>query len=563
MACIPPLPDPLGTGIPQCPDGYTYDPVQKLCCPNTPPPVNLQDPTIRALVTGMADREFDPAQAYKVGMQGVKDSGILERFVVALLRGGVRLLAPLIEEAASLVDDVLTVLAEVFQASQAQHASGYYRLAGALVTDLLGIETSGDQLYRDFSSGGRQAAMVALGGSIFDVLAAEFVGTAQTGTTGAFTVAKGTGVGGLPDATLTPTQGVNGAKALLGYASAFAIREGNSDLLASYLPYGIGEIFKDFAEDFSKNLGIGRMMRHVWKPLITTLVGTPMQQAMNLQYRPKLLDPGQAFRAWVQNVFSSDELTNELALAGYSAHRIASLQWQHLRGPGRVELRTINATTTPPWQDYAVWEARDGRTPDVTALLDQYDDVRVARDAVLRTAEHFASELLLGKIPSVQYQAAINSIAKTVTGQPMLTPGELTALLSLQGIAVAGTRKHLSVPQLFREYEDGLITLTEFSDHVAELGYSPDDVRLLEQELLISAQRAADRAAKAAAAAQRGKLAKLTIAQLETGYIEGILDLATIEAELAVRQYAPDAIAAIVAEFRTKAKLRPVTPPTA
>lgn len=563
MGCIPPLPDPLGTGIPKCPDGYYYDPVQNLCCPNSPPPVNLQDPTIRAVVTAAADQSFDPAQAYKVGMQGVKDSGIIERFVVALLRGGVRLLAPLIEEAGSLVDDVLTILAEVFQASQAQHASGYYRLAGALVTDLLGIETNGEQLYRDFSSGGRQAAMVALGGSIFDVLAAEFVGKAQTGTTGAFTVATGTGVGGLPDAALSPSQGVAGAKALLGYASSFAIREGNSDLLAAYLPYHIGEIFKDFAEDFSKNLGIGRMMRHVWKPLITTLVGTPMQQAMNLQYRPKLFDVGQAYRAWVMGALSADDLQTELALQGWSEARKMGLQWQHLKGPARPELRDLHVTGTMQDADYSVWEARDGRTPEVTALLDQFEDIRPARAAVLKAAEHFASQLLLGHMPSVQYQAAINSIAKTALGQPFLTAGEVTALLSLQGIAVAGTRRHLSVIQLFRMYEDGLITLNEFSQSATDLGYSPDDVRLLEQELLIAAQRAADRAAKAARAAERGRLAKLTVAQMEAGYLEGILDLPTIEAELAARQYTPDAIAALVAEFRTKAKLRPVAPPTA
>lgn len=560
---IPPLPPIPGVATPSCPDGYTYNAATNQCDPNSPPPVNLQDPTIRSLVTALADREYDPAQAYKVGMQGVKDSGILERFVVALLRGGVRLLAPLIEEAASLIDDVLTILAEVFQAAQAQHAAGYYLLAGALVTDLLGIETDGRQLWKDFTSGGRQAAMVDLGGRIFDVLAAEFVGVAQTGTTGAFTVSKGTGIGGLPATPLSPAQGVAGAKALLGYASSFAIREGNTDLLAAYLPRGIGEIFKDFAEDFSKNLGIGKMMRYVWKPLVSTLVGVPMTQAMNLQYRPKLFDTGQAYRAWVMNGLDDNGLKNELALQGYSDARQSFLQWQHLKGPQRPELRDLHATLTMQDADYATWEARDGRTPEVTALLDAFDDIAPARRAVLKAAEHFASELLLGKMPSVQYAAAINSIAKTAVGQPFLTAGEVTALLSIQGIAVAGTRRHLSVIQLFRMYEDGLLTLSEFSQSATDLGYSPDDVRVLEQELLIAAQRAADRAARAARAAERGRLAKLTISQLETAYIEGILDLPTIEAELANRQYTPDAIAAVVAEFRTKAKLRPVTPPTA
>jgi len=515
------------------------------------------------VVTESFERQFDPAQAYKVGMQGVKDSGIIERFVVALLRLPLKLLAPLIEEAASLVDDALTVLAEAFQAAQGQHASGYYRLAAALYTDLLGIEMDGDKLWRDFTSGGRQAAMVALGSGIFDVLAAEFAGVAQTGATGAFSVTKGAGIGGLPDVLLSPAQGLDGARAFLGFASAFAIREGNTDLLASLIPNGYGEIFKDFAEDFAKNLGIGRIARLVYKPLVTTLVATPAQWALNEQYRPTRFDVGQAYRAWAASQFTDVELDRELTQHGWLDRRKDGLKWQHLKGPDRTTLRALHAVGAIDDADYALWEGRDGRVAEVTALLDQHDDVLPARNAVLLTAHTYATSYLHGRLTTANFHTAIDALASTSTGQKFLTDGEVANLKALTAGAVAGTRTHMRVTQLMREYEDGILTLGEFEQRVTDLGYSPDDVQLLVQELLIAAKRAADRAAQATTRARRGRLAHLSIAQLKTAFVDGLLNIAEIRAELALRQYSPDAIDTVVNEFLIAAKLRPPTPPQA
>jgi hypothetical protein len=561
--CIPPLPDPLGTGIPQCPDGYTYDPVQNLCCPNQPPPVNMQDPTIRKLVTGLADTEFDPAQAYKVGMQGVKDSGVIERWIVALLMAPLRLLSPLIELAFSLIDDVLTVLAEVFQAAQGQHATGFYRLAAALITDLTGIEASGDQLVTAFQGGGRQAAMRILGGSIFDTLAAEFANEAQSSVNGVFQTPKGGGIAGLPDVTITPEQGVAGGRAFLGYAAGFAIREGNTDMLAAYLPHGIGELFKDFAEDFAKNLGIGRMSRLVWKPLVSTLVATPMQQAMNQQYRPTLLDAGQAVRAYVTNDLDTPGLAAELALHGLNDKRQTALYWQHAKGLDLADILTLRAVGIFQDSDVATWRARLGHDGTVNALMSQAEDARPAREAALLTARHYATQYLLGKVTRVQFEGGLNSVRHKLDGTTLLTDGEVNALLALPEITSAAARHHLSIAMLFRNYEDGLITLSEFSDAATQMGYSADDVQILEQELLISAKRAADRAAKAEAAAARGLFAKLTVAQMKTAFESGIMTLDQVRQELTVRKYAPDAIDTIANEFLIAAKLRSVTPPTA
>ena len=183
------------------------------------------------------------------------------------------------------------------------------------------------------------------------------------------------------------------------------------------------------------------------------------------------------------------------------------------------------------------------------------------RDSVLAAARSFASQYLHGKITNVQYTGAIDSIKNKLDGTAILTSGEVDNLKRLASIAGAAPRRHLSVPQLYRDYLDGLITLQEFEADATAIGYSADDVTLLTQELLLSEKRAASRAARTAAAALRGPLAKLTVAQMETGFTTGVLDIATIEQELQARNYTAAAIADLVAQFRTKAGLQaPGTP---
>lgn len=561
MGCIQPI--LLGNpAVPTCPDGYTYDPVQGLCCPTSSAPVDLNDPTIKKLVTGLADAEVDPHKAAQLSAEGWKDAHFIEHAVTAVFFGIIKLFRPILEAAAGLIDDSLAVLAEVFTAAQGQHSQGFYLLAGMLMTDTLGIETNGDELWQAFQSGGRQAAMNQLGGRLFDTLAAEFANITQTSTKGAFNFDPGTGLAGLPAVKLSPAQGIAGAKAFLGYLASFGIREGNTDFLASYLPFGAGEFFKDFAEDFAKSLGIGRMARVVYKPLVSTMVATPMQQAMNIQYRPTLPTPRQAYAMWNEGALTIDQLQDILARHGFDTSMNAALQYESMERPSRDQLRAGHAAGAIDDLTYNTWMTRIGYTPELIALLDTADDAIPMREAALAAAKHFAAQYLRGQITKVQFEGLLEAVQKNLFGQNMLTDGEIAKLSSLPAIGVGGTRKHLSYTQMSRLYFDGLITLQEFEADLVTLGYDPDAVTELTQELLVAQKRQTDRQAKANALAARGPLAKLTVAQMETGYTDGLFTIAEIQAELTARQYGADAINGLIAEFRIKAGLQTPGAPT-
>jgi hypothetical protein len=561
MTSIPPIPDPA-TGAPTCPIGFTYNAATNLCDSNSSAPVDMQDPTIRKVVTGWADRNFDPAQASRLGMEGVKDSGIIERAVVAFLRGFVRLFRPLIEEAMSLIDDALSVLAETFLASQAQHSSGYYTLAAALMEDMLNVPVDGTKLFNDFKSGGRVAAMQDLGGAVFDTLASEFVGARQTDAGGLFVIKPGTGIGGLQPKTLTPESGILGAKAFLGFMTAFAVREGNTDLLADYIPHGFGRIFKDFAEDFAKNLGIGRMGRLVWKPLVTTTVATPLQWALNEEYRPTMLTIQEAVRAFNNGDYTTEQLGEEFARHGYNAKRAFALARQDQKNPTYNELRELFVQGKITDADRRVWLHNDKYADAAIDTLDLAADWDLPRRAVRGVALRTAESYLGGKMTRATFEGIVNSLQHGTLGNVLLSPGEVTALLSLPVIGVLGAGRHLSVMQNMRLYLDGIITLGEFETALTNLGYDAAAVMEETQEVLLMQKRLSDRASRSAASATRGPLWHLSVAQIEAGLAQGLVTDAQIRAELSARHYTAAAINDLVAEMYAKAKIPPPAPPT-
>ena len=105
---------------------------------------------------------------------------MIERLVTALLHGILLLAQPLLRLFISLQDAIYSTIAEVLTTAQAEGSTGFYELSAALVSDLFGVEIDGNALAQQYASGGRLASVSALGGSIINILASEFMGVYQS-----------------------------------------------------------------------------------------------------------------------------------------------------------------------------------------------------------------------------------------------------------------------------------------------------------------------------------------------------------------------------------------------
>ena len=454
-------------------------------------------------VVGVADQELDPSNWAQLGAAGIRASGIIEHIIATLITGLANLVGPLIAIAASLFDSFLADLGKFFIYAQGQRGAGYYQLVGELMTDLTGIETDGAELYKDFSTGGRLAAMQALGAGLINALASEFAGETQVDSGQAWKVSPGSGIGGLPDVALSPEGGIDAMRAFMGFATSFAVREGNTDLLADYLPYGLGHWFKDFAEDFSKNVGLGRLGRVVFRPLLQIMAATPATWALNKQYRPKLLSSTEAVHGWITGRITAAEMQEQLARDGYSDANMGIVQDLLQSKPTIQQLELLRVTGDLTDTDEATWLQRLGYTQEVIDIIRKARDYAPARQASLHAGQHFVIEYLTGIITGDQLHEALAGFGALGQGKLLLTPDEIAHLESVAGALAAYPRRTLTPAQLLQAYIDSTITLQEYEDGLSARGYSQADVTILGIDALIKAKQVEQAAEKKAVAAAK------------------------------------------------------------
>jgi hypothetical protein len=504
---IPPIPI---NGVNTCPQGYALSPDGSECIPISPP--------ISVDVTGVAAAEIDYVQQGLKSALGWLQSGTLEHLIVSALSSFGFIFQSLIAKAMSLYDSVLAALGVIFLGAQAQGTAGFYELAASLMSDLLGIEVDGAKLWADLQSKGRVAAMTDLGGALFQTLASEFAGEAQKQQGQRFIPTPGVGMGGLPVKNFGPGDGIAAAKSFIGFVTAFAIREGNTDVLRD-LPiarqWGLLDTFKDFAEDFSKGLGLGRMMRVALRPLMQAMVALPLQNDLYAQYRPVLLGQTEALRAWKASQFTDDELAAELAMHGFSDRRIAALKiyedrplafryYQTLRASRKVLPAMLQLTD----DDISARLRTDNYDVPTSQSWMALEDIDPARRVSLLYVEHYVTLFLQGHIT---FDAITNFLKQAQSARGvLLTDGEWLALNDLvNSVSVNPVLRvrHLSFFSLQLAYIDGTITLDELETHLQQLGYSDSDITILTLETLFKSK---ERAAAAAAKAAKGKTGKAT-----------------------------------------------------
>src|SRR5208337_1354218 len=62
---------------------------------------------------------------------------------------------------------------------------------------------------------------------------------------------------------------------------------------------------------------LGRLVRRAMQPFIQTMISTPLQQALNQQYRPHVMDAKQIAMAFIRGDIDQGDYHDALALQGY------------------------------------------------------------------------------------------------------------------------------------------------------------------------------------------------------------------------------------------------------
>lgn len=476
---IPPIIAPDGSA--SCPIGYILNDAGNLCVDITTP-ITVTTTGAAAgqswTVNDISAAQVDPKTAALLGGLGTQASGILDRFITGATHALLIQALPLIRLFVSAMDTIYGAVAEVLTAAQSEATPGFFTLSAGLVSDLFGVAIDPATLAQQYASGGRLASVSALGASIVNILAAEFMNVYQSSGATGYNVPNGAGVGGLPVATMSPEQGVRAAQAFLGFATEFGVREGNAEMIASMIPGGYGEGVREMAVAVARGVNLSRMGRVALMPLFRDLVATPLQWAINKQYHPTLLTPEIALAAEINGDIQAADYTEILDRLGYSDTYKTALDHHYRKVLPKPELDLLHIAGLLNDQDYALYLGRGGYDAPTQVLYQQAVDLAPARKLSLAYLDHVLTEALNGKLTEAAAGALLDGVA--ANNAFLISPGEMAGARKLISLSVTASlhQKKLPLGEWKKAFLDGLVTLGELETAIAATYADPNEQQI-------------------------------------------------------------------------------------
>jgi hypothetical protein len=430
----------------------------------------------------------DMAQSKQLEDVGTRQSSIWAYIWATLAANTSTILKAFITWLAGAFDELMSLIVPFLTASQGETTQGFYDLIAALLNDLLGVEVAGSDLSDAQDNRGRIGAMQQVGSDLFTALANEFLGNQPDS-------GEGEGPGGLPgDAgtPMTPAQGVAAAKAFIGFALSFSVRQGNVSVLTDALSVHLLGQIREYGEMMAENLGLGRLTRRALQPFIQTMISTPLQQALNQQYRPHVMDAKQVAMAYIRGEIDQGDYHDALALQGFKEDDITlMIEDTYTRMPLHHILKLNENNAISDTDAQARIQALGYSVADIPLLriAINYEEIAALDRQEL---SHAMTDLYNGVITLDTFTSLVNSSS--------LGPVVKQAYLRNGANRVKSAHKALGLAFYKKAFLDGQVTIDEVLTELTKLGYGPDDQALYEVELL--AELAAKKAKAAAAAAK-------------------------------------------------------------
>jgi len=390
----------------------------------------------------------------KAAATGAAKSGLLERFwqlawdtltewigyIIALLMGALGWTA------AKLAGAVIT--------GEDQAQGAFNELSRVAMKDLFGVDVASGDMDRRAARAGRTRVAASIGGAVLD---------------GLFQFSQAPGGG-----RLAPSKA--GAERYLTTVTQLALEGWMMGFIAEFYSLGAIEKVADLDDAMAQVLGLPGVSSQVMAAPLSILVHQPFEWLLNKQFRPRLLTPRQWVRIIARDPSLAPEAREELARQGYSDTAIDALFTE--------EERTLSFEETEFAVSRGIWtEARaitelvqDGWTFDRAKLR-----LQIAR---------------LKRVETIRRQTAAEAVARyadrdidgptmvAILDKTRLPAEEIDEWRKLAAVRRESRFRDLSVSELARSVQAGLLSLADFRRELAELGYTVRDQQLLELLLL-------------------------------------------------------------------------------
>jgi len=395
---------------------------------------------------------------------------------------------------AGAIFDVLDDLRKVLDKDFAQ-------LSVSVLNELLGTDFDVQHLPSGEDIGAHLARAEEIGFLFHRQLMSEFLantGVSLNASTGTFSEPSGPAGAGEK---ITPISGVRAAARFSGLAINFGTATGIIATLGGLAPFVHLDEIREIGEDVAKNLGLGRLQRLALAPIVKLLLADPYQWFISEFARPKQLTAGDVVNPFSGNVMDASLIWRDLAREGYSDDKIQALLDLHRKKPGEAELLTLF----------------EGGHIDDQSFQDElkhlgYNDAGAGRKFEadhLKAQRPFQDEVRAAAVTAYTEGHIDRGELESIVGSMPLSADEKALVLLGADYKKKVPSKHLTLAELDTAYDQGIIDLTEWRDHLTNLGYSDDDQSILLLLMLNKLQQQKEKAA-ATAARNAAKNAKKT-----------------------------------------------------
>ncbi|MGH9770416.1 MAG: hypothetical protein ACRD4Q_01740 [Candidatus Acidiferrales bacterium] len=382
---------------------------------------------------------------------GQKAAGWFANLVAQLAASIMPALTTYMTAALSVLDSVMALATNLLTASQGMNSPGFFQLTAAMIEDLLGVPITSATMEAAFRRGGNVAGMTDVGGKFLDVLTHEFVSGAS----------------------LSPDQGISAAKAFLGFVLAFSVREANVSVTTSLIPeeFRILDGVRDYGVDMARNLGLGRLTRLAFAPLMKALVQTPMTWYFNNKYRPTLLSYSESVRANLRGGLTADQLKTSLAYQGYPDDFMQALTLEAIEQPSYTDYYEMYKWGMLAEQDAVKGIQLRGTLPDRAQTFFDAERFRDADTEINSTLSRLASMFEAGFMDSATWNDQLDALP--------IAPDRKSRYKDYVTLYKEYPHKTLSLAEVQSGVESGYLDVDDMATWLSNAGYGPGDAATL------------------------------------------------------------------------------------
>lgn len=440
---------------------------------------------------------FDNAPAV---LEGNKDAfaGVVAEVAAWLLELALELSSEIGRRAAQGVDQF-----------EAEAGPEILEMAAVALSDYFNVPVSPQQISRGRSTQARLNFAEQLGRFVLESMF------------GAFQVPQG----------LTPDAGRQNAERILGYNISTAL-EGWVGKVVSQVP--LARLIPNWADldtVMTQNLGLGRVNRRVFGPLLKILVADPFTWDLNRRFTPALMNETELVRAHNRKLIDQATYFEKMSFHGWSTADATKILQMRSRLPEKEDLaKMLELGTISRERAVAIYEGLGFTAAGAEAMTQVTEEDRIR--SINNAAESIARDMFRDReIEEGELKSALRSAGRT--------DSEIEALVAVALLERARPRR---LPRGIIEegFRKGLIPLGRLREYYAAEGFSLDDQVLLEELAVEDRVAQEERDRRAQEKATTTEFRSVPRGQIERAYIEGLIPASRLREWYASREYSPE-----------------------